>query len=80
MAQWKCIHRNKVNKYGNECNLKRGGVTMCEVVEKIKNQGKEELIRNLIESNAGTLKEIAAWVKLPLKEVKKIADKVPVQV
>ena len=26
---------------------------MCEVVEKIKNQEKEELIRNLIESNAG---------------------------
>ena len=63
----------------NEGNLKRGGVTMCEVVEKIKNEGKEEIIRNLIESNAGTLEQIAAWVKLPVKEVKKIANKVPVQ-
>ena len=71
---------NSFEEVYNEGNLKKGGVTMCEVVEKIKNQGKEELIRNLIESNAGTLKQIAAWVKLPLKEVKKIADKVPVQV
>jgi len=56
---------------------------MCEVVEKIKNEGileaKEEIIRNLIESNAGTLEQIAAWVKLPVKEVKKIAAKVPVK-
>ena len=63
----------------NEVNLQKGGVTMCDVVEKIKNQGKEELIRNLIESNAGTIEQIAVWVKLPVKEVKKIAAKVPVK-
>lgn len=70
---------NSFEEVYNEGNLKIGGVTMCEVVEKIKNQGKEELIRNLIESNAGTLEQIATWVKLPVKEVKKIAAKVPVQ-
>ena len=55
---------------------------MCEVVERIRNEGrfegKEEIIRNLIKSNAGSLEQIAAWVKLPVEEVKKIAKKVPV--
>ena len=65
----------------NEGNFEKGGVTMCDVVERIRNdgiaegvktgieQGKEELIKNLIESNAGTIEQIAAWVKLPVKEV-----------
>ena len=70
---------NSFEEVYNDGNLKKGGVTMCDVVEKIKAEGKEEIIRNLIESNAGTLEQIAAWVKLPVKEVKKIAAKVPVQ-
>ena len=70
---------NSFEEVYNVGNLKKGGVTMCEVVEKIKAEGKEEIIRNLIESNAGTLEQIAAWVKLPVKEVKKISAKVPVQ-
>ena len=74
---------NSFEEVYNEVNLRKGGITMCEVVEKIKNEGileaKEEIIRNLIESNAGTLEQIAAWAKLPVKEVKKIAAKVPVQ-
>ena len=59
---------------------------MCDVVERIRDEGrdegfakaKEELIINLIQSNAGTIEQIAAWSKLPVKEVKKIAQKVPV--
>lgn len=70
---------NSFEEVYNVGNLKKGGVTMCDVVEKIKAEGKEEIIRNLIESNAGTLEQIAAWVKLPVKEVKKIAAKVSVQ-
>ena len=70
---------NSFEEVYNDGNLKKGGVTMCDVVEKIKAEGKEEIIRNLIESNAGTLEQIAAWVKLPVKEVKKIAAKVSVQ-
>ena len=70
---------NSFEEVYNVGNLDKGGVTMCDVVEKIKAEGKEEIIRNLIESNAGTLEQIAAWVKLPVKEVKKIAAKVPVQ-
>ena len=56
---------------------------MCDFIERIKDEGrdeaKEELIINLIESNAGTIEQIAAWVKLPVNEVKKIASKVPVK-
>ena len=71
----------------NNGNFIEGGVTMDGFIERFKNEGRNEgrnegkieLIRNLIESNAGTIEQIAAWVKLPVKEVKKIADKVPVK-
>ena len=69
-------------KVYNEGNFKKGGITMCDVVERIRNdgrtEGQERIIMNLIESNAGTIEQIAAWVKLPVKEVQKIARKVSV--
>ena len=69
-------------KVYNAGNFKKGGITMCDVVERIRNdgrtEGQERIIMNLIESNAGTIEQIAAWVKLPVKEVQKIAKKVPV--
>ena len=77
-------------KVYNEDNSKKGGITMCDVVERIRDEGiteginkgiaeeKERIIMNLIESNAGTIEQIAAWVKLPVKEVQKIARKVSV--
>ncbi|MDD7768629.1 MAG: hypothetical protein PT936_07225, partial [Treponema sp.] len=73
-------------KVYNEGNFKKGGITMCDVVERIRNDGRtegrteeqERIIMNLIESNAGTIEQIATWVKLPVKEVQKIARKVPV--
>lgn len=73
-------------KVYNEGNFNKGGITMCDVVERIRNDGRtegrteeqERIIMNLIESNAGTIEQIAAWVKLPVKEVQKIARKVPV--
>ena len=73
---------NSFEKVYNEDNSKKGGITMCDVVERIRNdgrtEGQERIIMNLIESNAGTIEQIAAWVKLPIKEVQKIAKKVPV--
>ena len=77
---------NSFEKVYNEDNSKKGGIAMCDVVERIRNDGrtegrteeKERIIMNLIESNAGTIEQIAAWVKLPVKEVQKIARKVPV--
>lgn len=77
-------------KVYNEDNFKKGGITMCDVVKRIRDEGitegriegrteeQERIIMNLIESNAGTIEQIAAWVKLPVKEVQKIARKVPV--
>ena len=73
-------------KVYNAGNFNKGGITMCDVVERIRNDGRtegrteeqERIIMNLIESNAGTIEQIAAWVKLPVKEVQKIARKVPV--
>ena len=69
-------------KVYNEGNFMKGGITMCNVVERIRNdgrtEGQERIIMNLIESNAGTIEQIAAWVKLPVKEVQKIARKVSV--
>ena len=77
---------NSFEKVYNESNFKKGGITMCDVVERIRNDGRtegrteeqERIIMNLIESNAGTIEQIAAWVKLPVKEVQKIARKVSV--
>ena len=73
---------NSFEKVYNEGNSKKGGITMCDVVERIRDDGRteeqERIIMNLIESNAGTIEQIAAWVKLPVKEVQKIAKKVPV--
>ena len=81
---------NSFEKVYNESNSKKGGITMCDVVERIRDDGRtegriegrteeqERIIMNLIESNAGTIEQIAAWVKLPVKEVQKIAKKVPV--
>ena len=73
---------NSFEKVYNEVNSKKGGITMCDVVERIRNdgitEGQERIIMNLIESNAGTIEQIAAWVKLPVKEVQKIAKTVPV--
>ena len=77
---------NSFEKVYNEGNSKKGGITMCDVVKRIRDDGRtegrteeqERIIMNLIESNAGTIEQIAAWVKLPVKEVQKIARKVPV--
>ena len=89
---------NSFEKVYNESNFKKGGITMCDVVKRIRDDGiteginkgilegriegrteeQERIIMNLIESNAGTIEQIAAWVKLPVKEVQKIARKVPV--
>ena len=51
----------------------------CEVVEKIKNEGKAELVRKMLDSKFATEQQIADLLKISVKEVKKIAAKVPVQ-
>ena len=55
----------------------------CEAVEKIKNEGKlverAELVRKMLDSKFATEQQIADLLKISVKEVKKIAAKVPVQ-
>ncbi len=63
---------------------------MCEVVQRIINEGKAAgraeginegrtegrngIIINLVSAKAGTIEQIAQWVKLPVDEVKRIAE------
>ena len=77
---------NSFEKVYNEDNFKKGGITMCDVVERIRNdgrtegilEGKADVIRKMLDANALTIEQIADILKLPVKEVQKIAQKVPV--
>lgn len=81
---------NSFEKVYNESNFKKGGITMCDVVERIRNdgiteginkgilEGKADVIRKMLDANALTIEQIADILKLPVKEVQKIAQKVPV--
>ena len=66
----------------NEGNFERGGVTMCDVVERIRNdgiaEGKADIIKKMLDAKALTIEQIANILKLPVKEVQRIARKVPV--
>ena len=81
---------NSFEKVYNEDNFKKGRITMCDVVERIRNdgitegrtegilEGKADVIRKMLDANALTIEQIADILKLPVKEVQKIARKVPV--
>jgi len=55
---------------------------MCDVVERIRNdgieEGKADIIKKMLDAKALTIEQIADILKLPVKEVQKIARKVPV--
>ena len=65
---------NSFEKVYNESNFKKGGITMCDVVERIRNdgrtegilEGKADVIRKMIDANALTIKQIADILKLPV--------------
>ena len=69
---------NSFEKVYNEDNFKKGGITMCDVVERIRNdgrtegrtegilEGKADVIRKMIDANALTIKQIADILKLPV--------------
>ena len=69
----------------NDSNLKnkKGGVTMCDIVQGFVNEGKEmrtaELVKKMFETKFATEQQIADLLKISVKEVKKIAAKVPVE-
>lgn len=60
----------------NESNFEKGGVTMCDVVERIENRGKEDLIRKIIDAKFATPEQIADLLKISVEDVKKMAEKV----
>ena len=55
---------------------------MCDIVQGFVNEGKEirtaELVKKMLETNFATEQQIADLLKISVKEVKKIAAKVPV--
>jgi len=66
----------------NEGNFKeKGGVAMCDIVQGFVKQGRDEgkadVIRKMLDAKALTAEQIASILKLPVEEVKKIAQKVP---
>ena len=84
---------NKFEKLYNEGNYKyvKGGVTMCEIVQSFidegieqgKAQGKAEekaqLIRRMLDENFATPQQIASLLKISVREVKKLASKIPAE-
>lgn len=73
-------------KIYNELDTKKGGIDMCEIVQKFISQGKaegkeenqKETILNLLDAKAGTVEQIATWLKIPIEVVRNIAEKMPV--
>ncbi|MBO4639006.1 MAG: Rpn family recombination-promoting nuclease/putative transposase [Treponema sp.] len=69
----------------NDSNFKnkKGGVTMGGIFEDFVNEGKEirtaELVKKMLETKFATEQQIADLLKISVKEVKKIAAKVPVE-
>ena len=56
---------------------------MCDIVQGFVNEGKEirtaELVKKMLETHFATEQQIADLLKISVKEVKKIAAKVPVE-
>ncbi len=69
--------------YNNSYKKERGGITMCEIVQGFVQQGRDEaksdIIRKMLKSNFATEKQIADLLNMSIKEVRKIAKKVPVE-
>ncbi len=77
-------------KVYNEGNFKKGGIAMCDVVERIKDEGRKagiaegrteeriEIIRKMLDSKMATPEQVANLFKISVKEVKKISETVPV--
>ena len=75
----------------NDLKNKKGGVTMCSIFEDFVNEGKAEgraegreegkaeLVRKMLDAKLVSEQQMADLLKISVKEVKKIAAKVPVE-
>ena len=80
---------NKFEKLYNEGNYKyeKGGITMCEIVQSFIDEGieqgkaeeKAQLIRRMLDENFATPQQIASLLKISVREVKKLASKIPAE-
>ena len=73
----------------NEIKVKKGGVSMCDVVERIMNkgisqgilqgkaEGKAEVIRTMLDAKALTAEQIATVLHLPVSAVLSLAESAP---
>lgn len=70
--------------YNEVISNKKGGITMCDIVQGFVQEGRDqekaELIRKMLDTKFATEQQIADLLKISVKEVKKIAAKVPVEV
>ena len=59
--------------------MKKGGaVTMCDVVKKIEDAGRDKVILKMLEAKLATVEQIAEVLQLPVDVVRQVAKKVPV--
>ena len=69
--------------YNDVILKKQGGITMCDIVEGFKNEGriegKAELVRKMLDAKLVSEQQIADLLKISVEEVRKIAAKVPVE-
>ena len=62
---------------------KKGGITMCDIVQGFVNEGRDEgkaeLVRKMLDAKLVSEQQIADLLKISVEEVRKIAAKVPVE-
>ena len=66
-------------RYNEVKAMKKGGaVTMCDVVKKIEDAGRDKVILKMLEAKLATVEQIAEVLQLPVDVVRQVAQKVPV--
>lgn len=59
--------------------MKKGGaVTMCDVVKRIEDSKRDEIILKMLDAKLATVEQIAEVLQLPVDVVRQVAEKVPV--
>lgn len=59
--------------------MKKGGaVTMCDVVKRIEDSKRDEIILKMLDAKLATVEQIAEVLQLPVDVVRQVAQKVPV--
>lgn len=66
-------------RYNEVKAMKKGGaVTMCDVVKRIEDSKRDEIILKMLDAKLATVEQIAEVLQLPVDVVRQVAEKVPV--